>query len=157
MATEEHNGSLSNNSIVGYVNLSGTFYGYKLLKYVYVSAADVYVWLGQYGHVSSGVWTPNEGDALEVLTDENIKDGYEMSWKPDPEYKKGDILIGESSDGTRVVLLYISETRIERLTPLGKDAHDGFTGYGTLAFYRSKLKDVRVLKTSLDMVKFSEV
>ena len=161
MATEKHNGSFGNNSIVGYVGLSGNFYGYKLLKYVYVGAADVHVWLGQYGRVDRGtnVWTPDGGTgSIQVLTDGDIKDSYGMSWTPDLEYKykKGDILTGEGTDGTRVVLLYISETRVERLTPFKKDAYSS-TGHGTLAFYQDELKNIQVLKASLDGTKFSEV
>ncbi len=160
MATEKHNGSFTNNSIVGYVGLSSNFYGYRLLKYVYVGAADVYVWLGQYGRVDRGtnVWTPDsQGEgAIQVLTVKDIKDSYGMSWTPDLEYKKGDILTGEGTDGTRVVLLYISETRVERLTPFKKDAYSS-TGHGTLAFYQDELKNIQVLKASLDGTKFSEV
>lgn len=158
MATEKHNNSFSEGSIVGYVGLSSNFYGYKLLKYVYVGAADVYVWLGQYGRVVQNAWTADsQGEgAIQVLTVQDIKDSYGTSWTPDLEYKKGDILTGEGADGTRVVLIYFTDRYVERLTPFKEDAYSS-TGHGTLAFYQDELKNIQVLKTSLGGIKFSEV
>lgn len=156
MATVEHKGSFTAGAVVVYTGY-GTNYGYSLVKEIYIDAIGEYRWIAEPVKIVGNEVVKYTNVHLELISDKYINDECKSRWTKDPEYKKGDILIGESSDGTRVVLLYISETRIERLTPLGKDAHDGFTGYGTLAFYRNKLKDVRVLKTSLDMVKFSEV
>lgn len=159
MTVKKHAGNFTNGTIVGYTSYSGTqLYAYKLVQEVWVSAIGEYRWIAQYGKVtlSENKFVPdNDGKTFYVFTDQEIKDGYPEVWTKDPEYKKGDILEAKSPGGKRVVLLYISNSQVERLTPT--DGGLGDKGWGSLAHYQGELTDFKVLKTSLGETRFSDI
>lgn len=158
MAAKKHNNDVTSGDIVGYSGSYGTrFYGYKLVKEVWVTAVSDYVWLAQYGTVDSEnkFKANNDGENIQVLTADTIKTDYTEVWTPNPEFTKGDILVGtHESSGTRVVLHYVSDTHVERLTP-----YDGLgdTGWGSMAHYRGRLENITILTSSLTGQKHSEL
>jgi hypothetical protein len=158
MTVKKHNGSYTNGTVVGYTSYSGKeLYSYKLVKEVYVEATGDYRWIAQYGKVklSENKFVPdNDGQTFYVFSDKEIKDGYPEVWTKDPEFVKGDILEGKTSSGKRVVLLYVSNQHVERLTPLDEQ-YSGEKGWGSLAHYQGELTDIKALTTSLTSARFS--
>jgi len=159
MAVKKHAGSFAEGTIVGYASYSGKeLYAYKLVQEVWVGAVGEYRWIAQYGKVllSENKFVPDsEGKTFYVFTDKEIKDGYPEVWTKDPEYTKGDLLEAKSAAGKRVVLLYISNSHVERLTPT--DGGLGDKGWGSLAHYKGELTDFKILKTSLGENRFSAI
>lgn len=158
MVSVEHKQNYNTGTIVGNDGSYGTkLYGCKLLMDTYVNEVGGYVWLVQYGTVGSdNKFTPrNGGKDIQVLTDKDIKENYKKKWIPDPEYKKGDVLLAETKSGKRVVLLYLDENHVERLTPTDEAAWD--SGWGSLAHYKSELKNFKVHTSHLKGSKFSEL
>jgi len=157
MASVKHGGSFYRNDVVGYNGGSGRFYGYKLLKRVYVEEIDAHRWIAAYGSAAPEAdFVIGSESSVALLTPSNIRSEYQYKWSKDSDYKKGDILSGTGDDGTRVVLLYLSDAEVQRLTPDGP--YSGDQGYGGLAHYQVMLKDLVVLKTrGLGSKRFSEI
>lgn len=164
MATTEHKGNLYNNDVVGYKNSYGTFYGYRLLKLVYIDAIGDYRWLVQSTKVNNG---SNEavayGDAtqINIASEGDLKDSYPLKWSKDPEYKKGDILVGKKKNGGKMLFVYLANDHVERLTERDDMlANDGF-GYSTLSDYETNFGPLTIHRTQGysqgNHVKFSDL
>lgn len=159
MAVKKHAGSFAEGAIVGYTSYHGKeMYAYKLVQQVWIEAVGLCRWIAQSGKVllPENKFVPDsDGEAFYVFTDQEIKDGYPEIWTKDPEYAKGDLLEAKSAAGKRVVLLYISNSYIERLTPLDDGLAD--RGWGSLAHYGGELTDFKILKTSIGDDRFSTI
>lgn len=145
MTTIDHNGSYSAGTVVGYESYSGTVYGYRLVKEVYVAETGGYHWIANNGKVTNNkfVSTP---DNLTILSEKEIKDGYPKKWKPDAEKKKGDILVGKDGEKT-MLFVYISDSHVERLTPrsdMGMSIPGDEFGYSSLSDYEGNFGPLTV-------------
>lgn len=147
MATTDHKGSYSVGTIVGYTSYSGTVYGYKLLKEVYLSETAKYHWIAQPGKVKDNKFVPTNQD-LTIQSEKEINDGYPLRWTADPEFKKGDILIGkDKGSGKTLLFVYISDSHVERLTPRPDLYGSDQFGYSTLTDYAGNFGPLSVHQT----------
>jgi hypothetical protein len=155
MTVKSHNGFVSEGSVVGYTGYAGHFYGYKLLREVFIPEAG-YRWIGQYADASKDGSELNTHDDLILLSKKDIESVYPLRWTPGKKFAKGDVLVGYSKEsGKRVVLLYVSEDEVQRLTPM-----DGYTdqGRGSMNFYSENLRDLdRVQTRGTEKKYFSEL
>lgn len=145
MSIAKHNELVETGDIVGYGGSWQTFYGYKLLKKVYVEQLDAYVWLGQYGTVGNDnkFKADNGGKTIQVISSGDLKNDYHSAWTPDVKYEKGDILVG--NDGTRVMLfVYISDSHVERLTARSDMGSYDKHGYSTLEDYKTNFGPLEI-------------
>lgn len=148
MATTEHKGNYTVDNIVVYTyNSSGTRYGYKLLKQVWISEIGEYRWISNAIKIVNNEIVKYVGDSLELISDKEIKDGYPQLWTKDPEYKKGDILVGKKRNGAKMLFVYLSKDHVERLTERDDMlANDGF-GYSTLKDYETNFGPLTIHRT----------
>jgi hypothetical protein len=150
MATTEHNGErYTVDSIVVYTyNGSGTRYGYKLLKQVWISEIGEYRWVANALKIVNNEIIKYVGDSLELISDKEIKDGYPQLWTKDPEYKKGDILVGtDKKSGSKMLFVYLAQDHVERLTPRSDMMMPDQFGYSTLSDYSTNFGPLTVHKT----------
>lgn len=128
MATVEHKGSHSTGSVVVYSD-NETNYGYSLVKEIYVEAIGEYRWIAEPVKIVNNEPVKYTNGSLELLSEKCINDEYKFRWTKDPEYKKGDILLGKDN----MVFVYISDSHVERLTPrkdmpsLGTNNRQGYS------------------------------
>jgi hypothetical protein len=156
MTASKHNGLFGHGDIVGYQG-SSRFYGYKLLKQVYIEQIAEYRWIAQPGSSKEPeTFDVNGPESITLLSASVINSDYSSKWVPGNKYEKGDILTGTTEDGKLVVLFYVSDAEVQRLTVSG--AYSGDQGYASLEHYRSELKDLKMLKTrGITNKRFSEV
>lgn len=148
MATTDHNGSYSVGTIVGYKSYSGTVYGYKLVKEVYLSETGKYHWIVQPGKVQGNAFVLNSGSEMTIISEKEINDSYTQTWTADAEYAKGDILVGKDKKTGKVMLfVFLSKQHVERLTPRSDMIADTQFGYSTLTDYESNFGPLEIHKT----------
>lgn len=155
MATKANTG-FYNGDVLVYKSYSGTLYGVKALKEVYIDAINEYRWMYQGGRIEDNKFIG--GKDVSISTSKDLKDGYDLIWTPDKRIvdpKKGDILVGLDGDGKRVVLFYENETSVHRVTE---------ASWGTLpqssaplSFYEKKMTGLKILTENNYGRKFSEV
>ena len=147
MATTDHKGNYSVGTIVGYKSYSGTVYGYKLVKEVFLSETAKYYWITQPGKVKDNKFVSTNQD-LTIQSEKEINDSYPLKWTADPEYAKGDILVGkEKKSGKTMLFVFLSKQHVERLTPRGDMVVDGQFGYSTLSDYESNFGPLKIHTT----------
>lgn len=135
MATVEHKGSFTTGSVVVYSG-TGTLYGYSLVKEIYIEAIGDYRWIAEPVKIVSNEVVKYTNGNLELISEKYINDEYKSKWTKDPEYKKGDILLGKDN----MVFVYISDSHVERLTPRKDMPNLGLNdrqGYSSLNDYRT--------------------
>ena len=148
MATTDHKGSCIVDDIVGYAAYSGTVYGYKLVKEVYLSETAKYHWIVQPGKVKDNKFVPKPGNEMTIVSKKEINDGYPLRWTPDAEFAKGDILVGkDKKSGTTMLFVFLTKQHVERLTPRSDMMTDGQFGYSTLSDYEGNFGPLKIHKT----------
>lgn len=136
MATVEHNGSFSIGDTLVYKYSGGIYYGHKLLKSTYIGEIGEYRYITEFVKIRDGEVIKYVNGSLDLVTDDSLKKEYKLKWTKDPEYKKGDILLGKDN----MVFVYISDSHVERLTPRKDFAEHGLDdrqGYSSLNDYRT--------------------
>ena len=155
MATIKHDGNFGVGDTIVYEYSSSTLYGQKLLKYVFVDEIGEYRYITEPVKIRDNEVIQYLHGALEIHDPEQMPKDLPLRWTKDPEFKKGDILVGtHKSTGVRVVLYYVSSSHVERLSGTGESLV-GDTGWASLAHYQGELKDIKVHTTALTSVKFS--
>lgn len=147
MATIEHKGILDNDMVVVYSYDSGTVYGYRLLKLVYVDHIGEYRWIAESIKIVNNEAVKIANGALDILSEADVKDAYPLKWTKDPQYKKGDILLGKDN----MVFVYFSDSHVERLTPRKDMPNLGVNdrqGYSSLNDYRTNFGPLTKAKPS---------
>lgn len=153
MAITEHKGSgLYNGDIVVYSGSFGTNYGYELLKSVWVTEAESYMWVVRGLKILDGqnkvTYLSSDKTSLDLLTTKDVEDSYPLKWTKDPEFKKGDILIGKDTKANKTMLfVYLADDHVERLTPRSDMLGDDQFGYSTLSDYAGNFGPLKVHTT----------
>lgn len=152
MATTEHKGNLVQGDIVMYKGSFGTSYGYELVKEIYLSATGDYHWIGRSVKLLDGENKPKNISAdatkLEILTEKDVTEGYPLKWTKDPEFKKGDILVGlDKKSNKKMLFVYLSDQHVERLTPRSDMMMPDQFGYSTLSDYAGNFGPLTVHTT----------
>lgn len=133
MATIEHKGYAMVGDIVVYdYGTTSPKYGHLLLKQVWVDAVDEYRWVTEPVKIRDNEVVKYLHGGLDLITHKTVKDEYPLKWTKDPEFKKGDILLGKDGDKT-MIFVYFSETHVERLTPRSDMWNSSQQGYSTLS------------------------
>lgn len=135
MATVEHKGSYITGDVVVYTG-TGTLYGYSLVKQIYIEAINEYRWIAEPVKIVSNEVVKYTNDNLELISEKYINDEYKSKWTKEPQYKKGDILLGKDN----MVFVYFSDSHVERLTPRKDMPNLGTNdrqGYSSLNDYRT--------------------
>lgn len=149
MATTINNGWFSGD-ILAYKGYGGELYAVKVLKEVYVDEVGEYRWIYIVGRITNNKFV-GDTSSMSLTTYKTLKDDYNLIWTPDKELSpvKGDILIGKNLEGKPVILFFESEDRVFRLNRLVAGGSE--QSNATLAFYKRKLSDLKVMKdTALD-------
>jgi hypothetical protein len=95
--------------------------------------------------------------SLELISEKDVKDEYPLKWSKDPEFKKGDILLGKDGDRT-MIFVYISDLHVERLTPRSDIWVSFEQGYSTLSDFTRHFGPLKVAETANPMTgKFSDL
>jgi hypothetical protein len=152
MATTEHKGSLNNGDIVVYLGSFGTDYGYRLVKQVWLNAIGEYRWIAKGIKIAKGsnkvTEVSSDATAFDIVSDKDLTDGYPHKWTKDPEFKKGDILVGKGkSSGKTMLFVFLSEDHVERLTPRDDMVMNDQFGYSTLSDYENNFGPLTIHRT----------
>lgn len=155
MATTTNNGWFSGD-ILAYKGYAGNLYGVKALKEVYIDLIGEYRWVYAMGRITDNKFVA-DSDSIGLGKYADLKRDYNLIWTPDKELSpvKGDILTGKNADGNIVVLFFESEDRVFRLNPLSSGGSD--QSNASLAFYKRKLTDLKVMKDGALDRKFSDI
>lgn len=156
MATTKNDGWYEG-SIIVYKSFSGTLYGVKVLKEIYVDEINQFRWIYQSGRIVDNKFVGDGGDAISISTSDDLKSSYDLVWTPDKELSpsKGDILTGKNGEGDIVVLYFESTDMVHRLNPLSKGG--GEQSNASLAFYQRKLTGLKILTHGFPAKKFSSI
>lgn len=163
MAFKKHEGNFGTNSIVTYNYSSGTSYGYRLEKYIWVDQIEDYRWIATPVKIRNNELIEYTNGSFELIDDKTIKAEYPSKWTKDPEYKKGDILVGtDKKSGSKMLFVYLSSQHVERLTPRSDMMMPDQFGYSTLNDYEGNFGPLTVHRTQgyhngLNAQKFSEL
>lgn len=155
MATKSHEGNIFVGDVVTYGVTA--LWGQKILKAVWIDAVRDTMYVVQQGKIRNNQFTPTkEGKELSLLSFDTIKGDYDLTWTPDKLAPvKGDILSGTDEKGNTVVLVFKNDMSVLRITKCSFSATE--QSHGSLGFYKSKLKDLRVLKDEIENLPFSKV
>ena len=147
MATKANTGFYNGDVIVtkGY---SGSLYGAKVLKEIYVDEISEYRWIYQSGDIVDNKFRPSSGGNISITTSKELSEAFSLIWTPDPELspRKGDILTGKYVSGNTVVLYFEDNDTVYRLNEL--DQGGSPQSNASLAFYKRKLTDLKVMTTN---------
>jgi len=164
MAFTEHNGSFGKYDVVVSPSSYGVSYGYKLVKQVFVDEVGEYRWIATPVKIRDNELIEYTSGSFELLKGSLVKNEYKSKWTKDPEFKKGDILVGKSKNSNKKMLfVFLAVDHVERLTPrddYGFGVDDQF-GYSTLSDYETNFGPLTVHKTQGyaqgNHVKFSDL
>lgn len=147
MATIEHKGIFDTSDVVVYTYGTGSVYGYRLLKLVYVDIIGEYRWICESIKIVDNEVVKIANGALDILSEADLKDAYPLKWTKDPKYKKGDILLGKDN----MVFVYFTDSHVERLTPRKDMPNLGVNdrqGYSSLNDYETNFGPLTKAKPS---------
>jgi hypothetical protein len=162
MAFAEHKGTYDLGNIVTYNYSSGTSYGYRLVKYIWVNEIGDYTWIATPVKIRNNEVIEYTNGSFELVSDKTIKAEYPSKWTKDPEFKKGDILVGtDKKSGKKLIFVYLANDHVERLTPRPDMMMPDQFGYSTLSDYSTNFGPLTVHKTQGysqgNHVKFSDL
>ncbi|WAB09323.1 hypothetical protein SEA_STELLA_83 [Streptomyces phage Stella] len=151
MASTAHKGNFGTDDIVVYGYSSGTSYGYRLVKQIWISEIGDYRWISTPIKVRNNEVIEYTNGSFELVSDKTVRDEYPNRWTKDPEYTKGDILVGKSKNSSKKMLfVYLANDHVERLTPrddYGFGEDDQF-GYSTLTDYETNFGPLTIHRTT---------
>lgn len=155
MATKPNNGWYSGD-ILSYQGYSHR-YGAKMLKEAFINDLGGYRWIYQGGRISNNKFIPDSGDYFGIASDADLKATYTEVWTPDkdPSPVKGDLLSGKDRSGNLVILYYEGDQRVTRLTKCEWSDQPGSNA--SYSFYKGKLSELKILKSSYSDLPFSQV
>lgn len=147
MATIEHKGSFNIGDTLVYSYSGDIYYGHVLLKSVYIGEINEYRYITEPVKIRNGEVVKYMNGSLDLVAHDDLVKEYKLKWTKDPEYKKGDILLGKDGDKD-MIFVYVSATHVERLTPRSDIWSPSKQGYSTLSDFEKNFGPLKLAQTA---------